>query len=89
MRMETETRSEKWILYVATILAKTRNVGLEEAVALAKNEIAQADRHRNKERALKHKKRMAKLEPRRKFKAHYRTYGPPLQGGAPGLGKRK
>jgi hypothetical protein len=87
--MAAETKAEKWIRYQAATFAERRNVALEEAVALAKNEMAQADRHRNKQRGLKHKKRMAKLEPRRKFKAHYKNYGPPLQGGAPGLGKRK
>jgi hypothetical protein len=87
--MAAETKAEKWIRYLATNLAERRNLEVDEALAIAKNDTAKADQHINKQRGLKHKKRMAQLAPRRKFKAQYKTYGAPLQGGAPGLGRRK
>jgi hypothetical protein len=87
--MAVETKTEKWIRYLATTLAERRNVEPTEAVLMAKNDIAKAEKYINKQLGLRHKKRMEKLTPRRKFKAQYETYGAPLQGGAPGLGKGK
>jgi hypothetical protein len=87
--MAAETKAEKWIRYLATTLAERRNVELTDAVVIAKNDIAKAERNINKQLGLRQKKRMEKLTPRRKFKAQYKSYGAPLEGGAPGLGKRK
>jgi hypothetical protein len=87
--MVRETKSEKWERYLAETLARRRNLTLEESVAIVKRDAVRAAQYFDKQRGQKQKQRMAKLKPKQKFKVQYKPHGPPLQGGAPGLGKRK
>jgi hypothetical protein len=87
--MDKESKKERWARYTAQIIAEKHGVPMERAKTIAAAVLETEQRAINQARKNVGKLRAAKFNRKRKAKTQYKVFGPPLQGGLPGLGKRR
>jgi hypothetical protein len=88
-----ESKGNRAIRYVAQLIAKKYDKPMNDAIEIAKQVLAAKARSDNRKRDARRNEARIKIQQRfektKKPEYPYRVHGPALQGGIPGLGKRK
>ena len=87
-----ESDREKLIRYLAAILIERKGLSADEAWAQAEQDMNRHDAEMKKAKKSARKGQYAprgKKLPKKSPKFLYGLHGPPMQGGAPGLGRKR
>lgn len=90
-RLAEESEHEKMVRYLAATFAARKGLSMDDARQIAENNVTQHERDmRNTRRKRFASQSKGKIKKKKKGPQYiYGLRGPPLQGGAPGLGKRR